>query len=107
MFAAQGNEVEPERLGGGPRGDATVRLTCQNCVRRGEVPKGDALVPTHCPGRNVRALQQAVEQGVKQIEDFIQKGDAARAELALKVLLQMDPENRHRKRLEKQVKGMR
>ncbi|HET9225031.1 MAG TPA: protein kinase [Thermoanaerobaculia bacterium] len=50
---------------------------------------------------------QAVEQGVKQIEDFIQKGDAARAELALKVLLQMDPENRHRKRLEKQVKGMR
>lgn len=51
--------------------------------------------------------QQAVEQGVKQIEDFIQKGDAARAELALKVLLQMDPENRHRKRLEKQVKGMR
>ena len=51
--------------------------------------------------------QQSVEQGVKQIEDFIQKGDAARAELALKVLLQMDPENRHRKRLEKQVKGMR
>ena len=51
--------------------------------------------------------QQSVEQGVRQIEDFIQKGDAARAELALKVLLQMDPENRHRKRLEKQVKGMR
>ncbi len=51
--------------------------------------------------------QQSLEQGVKQVEDFIQKGDAARAELALKILLQMDPENRHRKRLEKQVKSMR
>lgn len=51
--------------------------------------------------------QQAVEQGVKQVEGYIQKGDAATAELALKVLLQMDPENRDRKRLEKQVKGMK
>jgi vacuolar-type H+-ATPase subunit H len=51
--------------------------------------------------------EQAVEQGVQQIEDFIQKGDATKAELALKILLQMDPENRHRKRLEKQVKSMR
>lgn len=51
--------------------------------------------------------QQSVEQGVRQIEDFIQKGDAARAELALRVLVQMDPENRHRKRLERQVKSMR
>ena len=51
--------------------------------------------------------QQSVEQGVRQVEGFIQSGDAARAELALKILLQMDPENRHRKRLEKQVKSMR
>jgi serine/threonine protein kinase len=51
--------------------------------------------------------QQSLEQGVRQVEDFIQKGDAARAELSLKILLQIDPENRHRKRLEKQVKGMR
>jgi hypothetical protein len=48
-----------------------------------------------------------VEQGVKQVEAFVEKGDAARAELALKILVQMDPENRHRKRLEKQVKGMK
>jgi hypothetical protein len=27
--------------------------------------------------------------------------------LALKILLQMDPENRHRKRLEKQVAGLK
>ncbi|MFL6290962.1 MAG: protein kinase domain-containing protein [Thermoanaerobaculia bacterium] len=51
--------------------------------------------------------QQSLEQGVRQVEDYIQKGDAARAELSLKILLQMDPENRHRRRLEKQVRGMR
>ena len=47
--------------------------------------------------------QQALEQGVHQVETFIAQGDAGKAELALKILLQMDPENRHRKRLEKQV----
>jgi tRNA A-37 threonylcarbamoyl transferase component Bud32 len=51
--------------------------------------------------------QQALEHGVQQIEDFIKKGDAAKAELAFKVLTQMDPENRHRKRLEKQIKGLK
>jgi serine/threonine-protein kinase len=51
--------------------------------------------------------EQAVEQGVQQVESFVEKGDAAKAELALKILLQMDPDNRHRKRLEKQVKGMK
>ena len=51
--------------------------------------------------------QQAVEQGVKQVEAFIEQGDAAKAELALKILVQMDPENRHRKRLEKAVSGLR
>ena len=51
--------------------------------------------------------QQAVEQGVRQVEAFIDQGDAAKAELALKILVQMDPENRHRKRLERQVGGMK
>lgn len=50
--------------------------------------------------------EQAVEQGVRQVEAFIEKGDVAKAELALKILIQMDPENRHRKRLEKQVKAL-
>lgn len=50
--------------------------------------------------------EQAVEQGVRQVEAFIEKGDVAKAELALKILVQMDPENRHRKRLEKQVKAL-
>jgi serine/threonine-protein kinase len=51
--------------------------------------------------------EQAVEQGVQQIEGFITAGNAAMAELALKILIQMDPENRHRKRLEKQVRSMK
>ena len=51
--------------------------------------------------------QQALEQGVRQVDAFIEQGDAAKAELALKILVQMDPENRHRKRLEKQVGGMK
>jgi serine/threonine-protein kinase len=55
----------------------------------------------------IHRRQQAVEQGERQVEAFIQQGDAAKAELALKILLQMDPENRHRKRLEKQVGGMK
>ena len=50
--------------------------------------------------------EQAVEQGVRQVEAFIEKGDVAKAELALKILVQMDPENRHRKRLEKQVRAL-
>ena len=50
--------------------------------------------------------ERAVEQGVRQVETFLEKGDVAKAELALKILVQMDPENRHRKRLEKQVKAL-
>ncbi|MEO6194987.1 MAG: protein kinase [Thermoanaerobaculia bacterium] len=56
---------------------------------------------------SIHRRQQAVEQGVHQVETFIEQGDAAKAELALKILLQMDPENRHRKRLEKQVGGLK
>ena len=56
---------------------------------------------------SIHRRQQAVEQGVKQVEAFIEQGDVPKAELALKILVQMDPENRHRKRLEKQVSGLR
>ncbi len=55
----------------------------------------------------IHQRQQAVEQGVQQVETFIRQGEAAKAELALKILVQMDPENRHRKRLEKAVGGMK
>jgi eukaryotic-like serine/threonine-protein kinase len=50
--------------------------------------------------------RRAVEQGVAQVEAFLAKGEARNAELALKVLVQMDPENRHRRRLERQVRGL-
>jgi serine/threonine protein kinase len=55
----------------------------------------------------IQRRQQAVEQGVQQVETFIRQGEAAKAELALKILVQMDPENRHRKRLEKAVGGLK
>ncbi|HTQ78366.1 MAG TPA: protein kinase [Thermoanaerobaculia bacterium] len=51
--------------------------------------------------------QAAIEQGVQQIENFLAKGDGGQAELALKILLQMDPENRNRRRLEKQIRDLR
>lgn len=54
----------------------------------------------------IHRKQQAVEQGVKQVETFIGQGDAASAELALRVLLQMDPENHNRRRLEREIQGI-
>lgn len=53
------------------------------------------------------AKSRSVAQGISQIEKFIVAGDAAKAELALKVLVQMDPENRRRKQLEKQIEGLK
>jgi serine/threonine protein kinase len=55
---------------------------------------------------SIHRKQQSVEQGVRQVEAFISQGDAARAELALKILLQMDPENHNRRRLEKEIQGI-
>ncbi|MFL6233935.1 MAG: protein kinase domain-containing protein [Thermoanaerobaculia bacterium] len=55
----------------------------------------------------IHQRQQSLEQGVQQVETFIRQGEAAKAELALKILVQMDPENRHRKRLEKQVRDIK
>jgi len=51
--------------------------------------------------------QESIEQGVRQIEASIAQGNADQAELALKILLQMDPENRHRRRLERLIKGLK
>jgi serine/threonine protein kinase len=56
---------------------------------------------------SIHRHQQAVEQGVRQVEAFVEKGDLANAELALRILLQIDPENRHRKRFERQLRSGR
>jgi eukaryotic-like serine/threonine-protein kinase len=53
----------------------------------------------------IHQRQQAVEQGVKQIDAFLEKGDLTSAELAFRILLNLDPDNRHRKRLERQLRG--
>jgi serine/threonine protein kinase len=49
--------------------------------------------------------RQAIEQGEKQIESFLGRGDWKSAELALKILLQMDPGNRQKRKFEKQIKA--
>jgi serine/threonine protein kinase len=54
----------------------------------------------------IHQRQQAVEQGVRQVDAFLEKGDLASAELAFRILLNLDPENRHRKRLERQLRGV-
>jgi eukaryotic-like serine/threonine-protein kinase len=46
---------------------------------------------------------RAVEQGVAQVEGFIDRGDAAQARLALRVLLQMAPDLERRRQLEKRI----
>ena len=50
--------------------------------------------------------RQSIEQGEKQIESFLKDGDWYKAEVALKVLVQMDPGNKNRKRFEKQIQAL-
>jgi hypothetical protein len=47
--------------------------------------------------------RRSIEQGETQVERFIEEGDAAGAELALRVLLQMAPDHKRRRQLEKRV----
>jgi eukaryotic-like serine/threonine-protein kinase len=54
---------------------------------------------------SIHKHQQAAEQGVRQVDAFLEKGDLRNAELALRILLSIDPENRHRKRLERQLRA--
>jgi serine/threonine-protein kinase len=56
---------------------------------------------------SIHKHQQAAEQGVRQVDAFLEKGDLRNAELALRILLSIDPENRHRKRLERQLRAGR
>lgn len=47
--------------------------------------------------------RRSVEQGEAQVERFLEAGDAASAELALRVLLQMAPDYKRRRQLEKRI----
>jgi serine/threonine-protein kinase len=49
---------------------------------------------------------QAIDQGVAQVETFVAAKNAQDAELALRIVLKLDPENPNRKRLEKQIEAL-
>ncbi|MEO8504666.1 MAG: protein kinase [Acidobacteriota bacterium] len=50
----------------------------------------------------IRKLE-SIEHGVKQVDAFIEQKRPTDAELALKILLRMDPENVNKRRLERQI----
>ena len=50
-----------------------------------------------------RERSRAIAQGESQVDEYIEAGDAGKAELALKVLLQMAPDHKRRKQFEKKI----
>ena len=50
-----------------------------------------------------REHSRAIAQGESQVDEYIEAGDAGKAELALKVLLQMAPDHKRRKQFEKKI----
>lgn len=49
---------------------------------------------------------KAVEQGVRQVEEFIDAGDAERARMALRILVQMEPGNPRWQQLEHKIREL-
>jgi serine/threonine protein kinase len=70
------------------------------------VAQGAELLAEIDRAETAHRRHESIEQGVRQVEAFLTQGQRSSAELALKILVQMDPENRHRKRLEKQLKAI-
>ncbi len=50
-----------------------------------------------------RDRRRSIEQGVDQVEQYIRAGDAGKAELALSLLLKIDPRHKRRKAFEKRI----
>jgi len=50
-----------------------------------------------------RERSRAIAQGESQVDEYIEEGDAGKAELALKVLLQLAPDHKRRKQFEKKI----
>jgi hypothetical protein len=50
--------------------------------------------------------KRAIEQGERQVETLVAAGRASEAAFALKVLLKMDPENAHRRQLERKIAAL-
>lgn len=51
--------------------------------------------------------RQAVEQGTEQVRQLLEAGQADQAELALQVLLRLDPQHKRRKHFEKRIRALR
>jgi serine/threonine protein kinase len=51
--------------------------------------------------------RQAVEQGTEQVEQLLEAGQAEKAELALQILLRLDPQHKRRKHFEKRIRALR
>ena len=54
-------------------------------------------------GEETARRRAAIQDGEHQVEALITQGDAAQARLALKILLQIDPDNARRRRFERQI----
>jgi len=55
----------------------------------------------------IHRKRQGIDQGVRQVEAFLAQRKPAEAELALKILLQMDPDHPQRAALEQKVRALR
>jgi serine/threonine protein kinase len=55
----------------------------------------------------IHRKRQGIEQGTRQVESFLAQRKTPEAELALKILLQMDPEHPQRAQLEQKVRALR
>lgn len=55
----------------------------------------------------IHRKRQGIEQGTRQVEAFLAQRKPAEAELALKILIQMDPEHPQRAQLEQKVRALR
>jgi serine/threonine protein kinase len=85
----------------------TARDAAHELVRLPEgAEQGARLLAEIDRAETAHRRQESIEQGVRQVEAFLAQGQSSSAELALKILVQMDPDNRHRKRLERQLKAI-
>ena len=54
----------------------------------------------------VHRRQQGIEQGVQQLENYLRLKKRAEAELAFKIVLQMDPEYPRRAEFENRIQSL-
>jgi tRNA A-37 threonylcarbamoyl transferase component Bud32 len=66
-------------------------------------PRPSKLVAELADREHAQDRRRSIEQGEAQVERFIEAGEAASAELALRVLLQMAPDHKRRRQLEKRI----